>query len=99
MQTISWGQSAGEAEILPDPCGRGALHGSEVYLRGAGTRNDLALEGFLVIKKKKMYIVSVFKCGLGVEPHLGLLHLSYLLSLSLSHTHTHINLKFEQIST
>jgi hypothetical protein len=26
--------AAGEAGVLPNPCGRGALHGSEVYLTG-----------------------------------------------------------------
>jgi len=47
----SLGQPAGEVRVLPDPCGGSALHGSEVYLTGVGTRSDPALEGFLVIKK------------------------------------------------
>jgi len=51
MQTILWGQPASEARVLPDPCEDGALHGSEVYLTGVGTRSDPALEGFPVIKK------------------------------------------------
>jgi hypothetical protein len=53
VQTISWGQSAGEAGVLSDLCGGGALHGSEVYLTGVSSRSGPALEGFLVIKKKK----------------------------------------------
>jgi len=30
MQTIHWGQSADEIRVLPNPCGGGALHESEV---------------------------------------------------------------------
>jgi hypothetical protein len=50
VQTIPWGQPAGEARVLPDPCGGGVLHGSKVYLTGVGTQSDPALEGFLVLK-------------------------------------------------
>jgi hypothetical protein len=53
VETIPWGQPAGKARVLPDLCRRGALHGSEVYLTGVGTRSGLTLEGFLVIKKKE----------------------------------------------
>jgi hypothetical protein len=48
-QTIPWGQSAGEAVVLPDPCGGDALYGSKVYSTGVGTRCGSALEGFLFI--------------------------------------------------
>jgi hypothetical protein len=62
VQTIFWGQPPGEAGVLPDPCGGGALHGSEVYLTMVGTRSGPALEGFLVIKKK-FHIVSNKQVG------------------------------------
>jgi hypothetical protein len=52
VQTIPWGQSAGEAGVLFDSYGRSALHGFDVYLTGVGTRSDPALEGFFVIKNK-----------------------------------------------
>jgi hypothetical protein len=48
----SFGQPTGEARVLPNPCGGGVLHGSEVYLIGVSTRNGHALERFLVIKNK-----------------------------------------------
>jgi hypothetical protein len=54
VQTISWGYSAGEVGVLPDPYWMDALHGFEVYLIGVSIRNDPTLKGFLVIKKKKM---------------------------------------------
>jgi hypothetical protein len=50
---VERGEPAGEAGVLPDPCGGGALHGSKVYLTAVGTRSDPALERFLAIKKKK----------------------------------------------
>jgi hypothetical protein len=53
VQTILWGQSTGKTRVFLDPCGEGALHGSEVYLTRVGTRSGSALEGFLVIKKEK----------------------------------------------
>jgi hypothetical protein len=53
VQTTHWGQPAGEGRVLPDSCGGKALHGSEVYVIGVGSRSGLALVGFLVIKKKK----------------------------------------------
>lgn len=53
MQTIPWGQPTGESGVLPDLCGRGALHGSKIYLTGVDTRSGPALEEFLVIIKKK----------------------------------------------
>jgi hypothetical protein len=59
VQIIPWGQHAGEAGVLPDPCGGGALNGSKVYLRGVGTRSGPALEGFLIIKKKRKLIVGI----------------------------------------
>jgi hypothetical protein len=46
---------AGKAGVLPDLCGGGALHGSEVYLTRVGSRSGPALEGFLVIKKYERY--------------------------------------------
>jgi hypothetical protein len=52
VQTIPWGQLVGEARVLPNPCGGGALYEFEVYLTGVGTRSGPALKGFLVIKKK-----------------------------------------------
>jgi len=54
VQTILWGQPAGKAGVLSDPCGGGVLHGSEVYLTGVGTRSDSALKEFLVIKKNSL---------------------------------------------
>jgi len=53
VQIIYWSQPDGEVGVLPDPSGGSALHRFEVYLTGMGTRSDPALEGFLVIKKKK----------------------------------------------
>jgi hypothetical protein len=53
MQTIPWGESAGEVRVLPDSCGGDTLHGSEVYQTWMGTQSDLASEGLLVIKNKK----------------------------------------------
>jgi hypothetical protein len=52
VQTIHWGQLAGEAGVLPDPYGEGALPGPKVYLTKVGTRSGPALEGFFVINKK-----------------------------------------------
>lgn len=46
-----WGQPSGETGVLPDPCGGGTLHGSNVYLIGVGTRSGPTLEEFLVINK------------------------------------------------
>lgn len=43
----------GEARILPNPCGNGALYRSEIYPTRVSTRSDPALEGFLIKKKKK----------------------------------------------
>ena len=53
MQTIFWGQPVDEAGVLPDPCGGGALHESEVHLTRVSTLSGCTLEGFLVIEKKK----------------------------------------------
>jgi hypothetical protein len=53
MQTIYWGQLVGEAGVLLDPCGDGALYGFDVYLIRLDTRSGPALKGFLVIKKKE----------------------------------------------
>jgi len=53
VQIIYWSQPDGEVGVLPDPSGGSALHRFEVYLTGTGTQSDPALEGFLVIKKKK----------------------------------------------
>jgi hypothetical protein len=43
MQTILWGQPASEAGLLPDSCGGGAMHRSEVYPTRMGVRNSSAL--------------------------------------------------------
>jgi hypothetical protein len=51
----SLGQPTSEAGVLPDPYGGGALHESEVYLTG-WVHKGVALEGFLVIKKKTINI-------------------------------------------
>jgi hypothetical protein len=32
VQSIPWGQLAGKAGVLPDPCGGSALHRLEVYM-------------------------------------------------------------------
>jgi hypothetical protein len=53
VQTSLWSQFAGEARVLPNLCGGGALYEFEVYLTGVSTQSGLALEGFLVIKKEK----------------------------------------------
>jgi hypothetical protein len=53
VQTIPWGQPVDEAGVLPDLCGGGALHESEVYLTRVSTLSGCTLEGFLVIEKKK----------------------------------------------
>jgi len=49
VQSISWGQPASKAGVLPDPCGGSALHGFKVYQTRVSTRSDPALEGFLYI--------------------------------------------------
>jgi hypothetical protein len=46
VQTIFWGQPAGEVGVLPDLCGDGVLHESEVYLTWVDIRSDPALKGF-----------------------------------------------------
>jgi hypothetical protein len=45
VQTIPWGQPAGEAGLLPDPCGWDALHGSDVYPIGVGNKVVLLWRG------------------------------------------------------
>jgi len=64
VQTILWGQPADKAEVLPDSCEGGALHGSEVYLIGVDIRSGPALEGFLLIKKK-----FVIDCTHDIQKH------------------------------
>jgi len=56
VQTILWDQFTGEAVVLPDLCGGGALHGSEVCLTWVVTRSGLILEGFLIINCDSMSI-------------------------------------------
>jgi hypothetical protein len=56
VQAIPWDQLVGEAGVLPDPCGGGALHGSEIYLTGVDTQSGTVLEEFIVIKKKNYYL-------------------------------------------
>ncbi|XP_062159652.1 uncharacterized protein LOC133866996 [Alnus glutinosa] len=58
-ETISKSQSAGEARILRDLCGGGALHESDVYLTGVGTRSVLPCMGSSSSKKVSELRVSI----------------------------------------
>jgi hypothetical protein len=60
VQTILWGQPAGDVGVLPNPCGGGDLHGFEVCLTGVNTLNGSAFERFLDIQKKKMEMYRYF---------------------------------------
>jgi hypothetical protein len=53
VQTIHWGQLAGKARVLPNPCGGSVLHRSEIYL----WVHEVALpcKGSSSLKKKKNY--------------------------------------------
>jgi hypothetical protein len=55
VQTILWGQPAGEAGVLTRSVWRGALHRSKVYVTGVGTRSQSgpALKGSSSKKRKK----------------------------------------------
>jgi hypothetical protein len=61
VQTIIWGQLTSEAGVLPNPCGWGTLHGSEVYLTGVGTQSGPALEGFfvIIIIKNEFFVIDL----------------------------------------
>jgi hypothetical protein len=61
LQTIHWGQTTSKAKLLPDPCGRDALHGFEVYLTRMGTQSGPAFEGFL--KKDLKQVCTVLLLG------------------------------------
>jgi len=61
VQAIPWDQLVGEAGVLPDPYGGGALHGSEIYLTRVDTQSGTVLEDFIVIKKKKNYYLKIIK--------------------------------------
>jgi hypothetical protein len=54
------GQPASKVGVLPDLCGGGALHTSEVYPTWVGIQSGPALEGFLVkIKNKNLKLVPI----------------------------------------
>ena len=52
------GPALRQSQSIPDLCGGGALHRSEVYLTMVGTRSGPTLEGFLIIKNKIRMVIA-----------------------------------------